>query len=96
MLFMFFFFVAVLRSEKNFAFKFWEEFRLKYWLTNWKWCKWCNDVNIYDADDLNVNYINVTNDVDMTKLRMIKTYLLTLWSLRNWPQTSLTPKTICP
>ena len=93
---MFFFFVAVLRSEKNFAFKFWEEFRLKYWLTNWKWCKWCNDVNIYDADDLNVNYINVTNDVDMTKLRMIKTYLLTLLSLRNWPQTSLTPKTICP
>ena len=93
---MFFFFVAVLRSEKNFAFKFWEKFRLKYWLTNWKWCKWCNDVNIYDADDLNVNYINVTNDVDMTKLRMIKTYLLTLLSLRNWPQTSLTPKTICP
>ena len=76
MLFMFFFFVAVLRSEKNFAFKFWEEFRLKYWLTNWKWCKWCNDVNIYDADDLNVNYINVANDVDMTKLRNDKNLLI--------------------
>ena len=45
-----------------------------------------NEVNNVNVN--NVNDVDVTNDVDMTKLINYKTDLLTLLSLQNWSQTS--------
>ena len=45
-----------------------------------------NEVNNVNVN--NVNDVDVTNDIDMTKLINYKTDLLTLLSLQNWSQTS--------